>query len=67
MILVAATAAQALADGKLFWREKIPPTIPYQRALILFDDRLTPEEMTEDIVFTEAEDETSYREHIFKW
>jgi len=28
----------AWADGKMFWREDIPPTIPYQRALILFHD-----------------------------
>ncbi len=30
--------AQLLADGKMFWREEIPPMIPYQRALILFAD-----------------------------
>lgn len=32
-------AVHALADGKMFWPEKIPPTIPYQRALILFSNR----------------------------
>ena len=37
-LIVAATAVQSLADGKMFWREEIPPKIPYQRALILFRD-----------------------------
>ncbi|MBT3291720.1 MAG: hypothetical protein HN380_30535, partial [Victivallales bacterium] len=38
VLLLVVTASQALADGKMFWREKIPPEIPYQRALILFRD-----------------------------
>ncbi len=37
-LILATTAAQSLADGKMFWRENIPPTIPYQRALILFGE-----------------------------
>ena len=31
-------AFHALADGKMFWKEEIPPIIPYQRALILFKE-----------------------------
>lgn len=38
MLILAASVAQSMADGKMFWRENIPPKIPYQRALILFDD-----------------------------
>lgn len=37
-LVLSATAAGGLADGKMFWREKIPPDIPYQRAFILFKD-----------------------------
>jgi hypothetical protein len=37
-LIVAAMAAQLSADGKMFWREEIPPKIPYQRAFILFKD-----------------------------
>lgn len=37
-LIVACTTATALADGKMFWREKVPPSIPYQRALILYRD-----------------------------
>lgn len=29
-------AGTSLADGRMFWPEKVPPSIPYQRALILF-------------------------------
>ena len=36
-LILASTAAQSMADGMMFWREEIPPKIPYQRALILFD------------------------------
>jgi len=36
-LIFALTAAQSMADGMIFWREEIPPKIPYQRALILFD------------------------------
>src|SRR5882724_2543595 len=36
-LILAPTAAQSMADGLMFWREEIPPKIPYQRALILFD------------------------------
>jgi len=35
--------------------------------LCKFKDKLTPGEMTEDIVFSEAEDDKPYREHIIKW
>ena len=31
-------AANALADGKMFVREKVPTTIPYQRAIILHSE-----------------------------
>ena len=37
-LIVAAAAVQSIADGKMFWREEIPPRIPYQRALVLFRD-----------------------------
>lgn len=30
--------AHVMADGKMYWRETVPPTIPYQRALILYRD-----------------------------
>lgn len=29
---------ESRADGKVFWTEKVPPQIPYQRAIILFRD-----------------------------
>jgi hypothetical protein len=35
-LMVVCTTVTALADGKMFWREEVPPTIPYQRALILY-------------------------------
>lgn len=37
-LILATTAAQSMADGKMFSQEIVPPTIPYQRALILFDE-----------------------------
>jgi hypothetical protein len=37
-MFLSAMAMPAIGDGKMFWREKVPPTIPYQRALILFKD-----------------------------
>jgi len=30
--------AYVMADGKMYWRETVPPEIPYQRALILYRD-----------------------------
>jgi hypothetical protein len=36
-LILALTVAQSMGDGVMFWRETIPPKIPYQRALILFD------------------------------
>ena len=35
--------------------------------LCKFKDRLTPDRMREDIIFSEAEDDKPYREHIVKW
>lgn len=37
-LLLGFLSGPALADGKMYWREKVPPSIPYQRALILFRD-----------------------------
>lgn len=39
-------------------------SFPY---LCKFKDRLTPDKMSADIVFSEAGDTKMYREHIFKW
>ncbi len=36
--LVLVTASSALANGKMFSVEGVPPEIPYQRAIILFED-----------------------------
>jgi hypothetical protein len=38
VLILAATTVELMADGKMFWREQIPPKIPYQRALILHRD-----------------------------
>ena len=38
-LIFSTTAGQSLADGKMFWPEKVPPKVPYQRALILFGDQ----------------------------
>jgi hypothetical protein len=37
LLLLALFAAPALADGKFYARERVPPNIPYQRALLVFD------------------------------
>ncbi len=37
LAIVLATAVPVLADGKFYWPEPVPPEIPYQRALLLFD------------------------------
>lgn len=37
LAIALATAVPALADGKFYWPEPVPPEIPYQRALLLFD------------------------------
>lgn len=37
LLLIALFAVPALADGKFYVRERVPPKIPYQRALLVFD------------------------------
>ncbi len=37
-LILAISAVQSLGDGKMFWQEEVPPTIPYQRAIILFSE-----------------------------
>ena len=36
--LLCSAAGSARADGKMYWRENVPPSIPYQRAVIFFQD-----------------------------
>jgi hypothetical protein len=39
VLVIAFTGATSLlADGKMFWSERIPPGVPFQRALLLFQD-----------------------------
>ncbi|MFO1522595.1 MAG: hypothetical protein U1G05_11255 [Kiritimatiellia bacterium] len=38
LLLLLLSAGSARADGKMYWREAVPPTIPYQRAMIFFRD-----------------------------
>ncbi|OGV53512.1 MAG: hypothetical protein A2017_15900 [Lentisphaerae bacterium GWF2_44_16] len=38
VLLMLCAAVQLTADGKMYWRESVPPKIPYQRALIIFKD-----------------------------
>lgn len=38
VLFLAAITSAAYADGKMYWRDTVPPDIPYQRALILFDE-----------------------------
>ncbi len=38
LCLLCSAAGSARADGKMYWRENVPPSIPYQRAMIFFQD-----------------------------
>jgi hypothetical protein len=38
VLLLFASAALARADGKFYAKERVPPGVPYQRALLMFDD-----------------------------
>ena len=38
LCLLCSAAGSARADGKMYWRENVPPSIPYQRAVIFFQD-----------------------------
>ena len=38
LLFLGALASHAFADGKMYWRDTVPPDIPFQRALILFDE-----------------------------
>ena len=78
LVLVSSTLARA--DGKFYSREPVPPNIPYQRALLMYDDgtetlilqskfkgTLTPAQMASDLELVPAADNEPYRERIVKW
>jgi hypothetical protein len=38
ILILVNLSSHVIADGKMYWRESVPPKIPYQRALILYRD-----------------------------
>jgi hypothetical protein len=70
LVFLSLTAGACFADGKLYVTERVPPGIPYQRAILMFQDgkgTLTPKEMETDLVFTPAPDNKAYRKRVIRW